>query len=89
MSDSDMSSAISDRIIDIGFGLGTYPKSSIQEIEKSPGIRMVPFGDDLRKYLAVNRGGAFSKSRQTHMQAKRRIPDRNLVGRHDSSQFHE
>ncbi|MGE4283786.1 MAG: TAXI family TRAP transporter solute-binding subunit [Clostridia bacterium] len=56
MSDGDMSSALSDGIIDIGFGLGTYPKSSIQEIENSPGVRLIPFGDDLQKYLDINKG---------------------------------
>jgi TRAP transporter TAXI family solute receptor len=56
MSDADMSAAISDGIIDIGFALGTYPKTSIQEIETSPGIRLVPFGDDLQKYLEINKG---------------------------------
>ena len=56
MSDSDISSGISDGIIDVGFALGTYPKSSIQEIENTPGIRLIPFGDDLQKYLATNPG---------------------------------
>lgn len=56
MSDSEMSSALSDGIIDIGFALGTYPKSSIQEIENSPGIRFIEFGDDLQKYLDSNTG---------------------------------
>lgn len=58
MSDSEMSSALSDGIIDIGFALGTYPKSSLQEIENTPGIRLVEFGDDLDEYIAGNAGWA-------------------------------
>ena len=52
MSDSEMTSAISDGIVDVGMCIGPYPKTSIQEIENSPGLRLVEFGDDLDKYLS-------------------------------------
>ena len=56
MSDSEMASAISDGIIDVGFALGTYPKSSLQELENSPGLRLISFGDDLIEYIKINSG---------------------------------
>lgn len=58
MSDSEMSSALSDGIIDIGFQLGAYPKTSIQEIENTPGVRFIPLGDELDAYLEINKGWA-------------------------------
>ena len=58
MSDSEMSSALSDGIIDIGFQLGAYPKTSIQEIENTPGVRFIPLGEELDKYLETNKGWA-------------------------------
>jgi TRAP transporter TAXI family solute receptor len=56
MSDSEMSSALADGIIDVGFALGTYPKTSLQELENNPGLRLISFGDDLDKYLETNTG---------------------------------
>ena len=56
MSDSEMSSAMADGTIDIGFALGTYPKTSLQELENSPGLRLISFGEDLDKYLETNPG---------------------------------
>lgn len=57
MSDADVSSAIADGIIDIGFQLSAFPKATIQEIENTPGIRMIPFEQGaLEKYLGVNKG---------------------------------
>ncbi len=57
MSDSDMSAALADGIVDIGFGLGTYPKTSIQELENSPGIRLVSLGEEgMKKYVGINKG---------------------------------
>ncbi len=57
MSDSDMSAALADGIVDIGFGLGTYPKTSLQELENSPGIRLISLGEEgVRKYTDVNKG---------------------------------
>jgi TRAP transporter TAXI family solute receptor len=57
MSDSDVSSAIADGIIDIGFQLSAYPKATIQEIENTPGIRLIPFeSGTLEKYLEINKG---------------------------------
>lgn len=52
MSDSEMTSAISDGIVDVGMCIGPYPKTSIQEIENSPGLRLVQFGSDLDQYLS-------------------------------------
>ena len=61
MSDSEMSSAMADGTIDVGFALGTYPKTSLQELENSPGLRLISFGEDLDKYLETNPGwGKFS-----------------------------
>lgn len=56
MSDSEMSSAMADGTIDVGFALGTYPKTSLQELENSPGLRLIRFGEDLDKYLETNPG---------------------------------
>lgn len=56
MSDSEMSSAMADGTIDVGFALGTYPKTSLQTLENTPGLRMIPFGPDLDKYLETNKG---------------------------------
>ncbi|MCI8961244.1 MAG: TAXI family TRAP transporter solute-binding subunit [Lachnospiraceae bacterium] len=61
MSDSEMSAAMADGTIDVGFALGTYPKTSLQELENSPGLRLIRFGEDLDKYLETNPGwGKFS-----------------------------
>lgn len=69
MSDSDMSAALADGIVDVGFGLGTYPKTSIQELENSPGIRLIPLGDaELEKYIAGNQGwGKFTIPAKTYV----------------------
>lgn len=56
MSDSEMTSALQDGIIDVGFALGTYPKTSMQELENNPGLRLISFGDDLYKFLETNTG---------------------------------
>ncbi len=56
MSDTEMASAIADGTIDIGFSLGTYPKTSLQTLENTPGLRMVEFGPDLETYLKGNPG---------------------------------
>jgi TRAP transporter TAXI family solute receptor len=56
MSDSEMSEAIADGTIDVGFALGTYPKTSLQTLEKTPGLRLLPFGEDLDEYLKLNPG---------------------------------
>lgn len=56
MSDSEMSAAMADGTIDVGFALGTYPKTSLQELENSPGLRLISFGEDLDKYLETNPG---------------------------------
>lgn len=56
MSDSEMSAAMADGTIDVGFALGTYPKTSLQELENNPGLRLISFGDDLDKYLETNPG---------------------------------
>ena len=56
MSDSEMSGALSDGIIDIAFQLGAYPKTSIQEIENTPGVRFIPLGEQLDAYLETNKG---------------------------------
>lgn len=68
MSDSEMSSAMADGTIDVGFALGTYPKTSPQELENSPGLRLISFGEDLDKYLETNPGwGKFTIPEGTYM----------------------
>lgn len=68
MSDSEMSSAMADGTIDVGFALGTYPKTSLQELENSPGLRLISFGEDLDKYLETNPGwGKFTIPEGTYM----------------------
>lgn len=56
MSDTEMASAISDGTIDVGFSLGTYPKTSLQTLENTPGLRLISFGPDLDAYLKGNPG---------------------------------
>ncbi len=67
MSDSEMSSAMADGTIDVGFSLGTYPKTSLQSLENTPGLRMIAFGPDLDKYLQQNPGwGKFTIPANTY-----------------------
>ena len=68
MSDSEISSAIADGTIDVGFALGTYPKTSLQSLENNPGLRLIAFGPDLDKYLETNPGwGKFAIPANTYV----------------------